>query len=578
MPPVAATASVTLDRQPPEYGRRGALVAFAAYSAVAFLYFGLWPLLKPGKQYIGTLDDPQIPIWSFAWWLHALVHGQNPLYTHSIWAPSGVDLAWVNTVPAVAVLFAPVTAVLGPVPSYDIAAVLLPAVSAWTAFLLCRHLVGRFWPALVGGYLFGFSSYILGHVTGQPQLTAVFTVPLVVLVIVRRLEEQITRNRLIVEAGLLLALQLWLSAELALTLTICLVLALILGALVARERRHAIAGLVVPLAGSYLIAVVLASPLLYYSITSLRVAGFQPPEAYRADLLNLFLPTHLEALGANWADSLERRFPGNFTEQGAYLGVPLLVIIALYARRSWRTVSGRFLLAALAVATYLSLGPRLTVLGHGIVPLPTFLGHERLTVPGVGSKFLPLFNNVLPVRFVLYGSLASAVIVALWMASTRSGVLRWLLPALAVLLLVPNPAAGDWWTTYKAPAFFTDARYRSCLTPNEIVLPQPIGQGGQAMLWQIADGFRFRLAGGRLQTSPPSVFLHPPSLAQISVGYPPAPNQAALLKAYFKAEGVTSVVLDKRQAAIWGPALNKIATPHDVGGILLYNVSGAGRC
>ena len=90
-------------------------------------------------------------------------------------------------------MFAPLTALLGPVASFDIAAVLLPAVSAWTAYLLCRHLTGRFWPSLVGGYLFGFSSYMLGHVLGQPQLTAMFAIPLVALVVVKAVEGTLDR-------------------------------------------------------------------------------------------------------------------------------------------------------------------------------------------------------------------------------------------------------------------------------------------------------------------------------------------------------------------------------------------------
>ena len=140
------------------------MAAFAAYALLAFLYFGLRPLLEPGRQYIGIFDDPQIPIWSFGWWLHAIEHLEDPFVTHLVWAPSGVDLVWANTVPAISVVFAPLTALVGPVASYDVAAVLLPAVSALAAFLLCRHLTGRFWPSLLGGYLFGFSSYELGHV------------------------------------------------------------------------------------------------------------------------------------------------------------------------------------------------------------------------------------------------------------------------------------------------------------------------------------------------------------------------------------------------------------------------------
>ena len=94
------------------------------------------------------------------------------------------------------------------------------------------------------------------------------------------------------------------------------------------------------------------------------------------------------------------------------------------------------------------------------------------------------------------------------------------------------------------------------------------------MLWQVENGFHYRLAGGRLQTSPPSVFLHPASIAQISVGYPPVPDQTRLLRAYFQTEHVDYAIVDKRQAGIWTPAIDRIAKPHDVGGVLLYDLRG----
>ena len=42
-----------------------------------------------------------------------------------------------------------------------------------------------------------------------------------------------------------------------------------------------------------------------------------------------------------------------------------------------------------------------------MIPLPTVLGHETVTLPGIGTKFLPLFDNILPVRFLVYASLAA---------------------------------------------------------------------------------------------------------------------------------------------------------------------------
>jgi hypothetical protein len=550
------------------------------YAFLAFCFFGLRPLLEPGAQYIGVPDDPQIFIWSFAWWLHALEHGLNPLYTHVIWAPSGVNIAWSTTVPPLAVLFAPLTALLGAVRSYNVAVVLLPAASAWTAYLLCRELTGRFWPALVGGYLFGFSSYMLGHMLGEPHLTAAFTIPLVALVLHRAVVGRYDPRATVIRLGPLIALQIWLAVEVALTMTIVLVLGLLLGFLLARPYRRRLRELVVPILVSYAVAAALAAPLLYYLLTTVRhigAGGFTPPQAYTADVLNFFVPTHLEAVGAGWADKLSKNWPANTGEQGAFVGLPALLIVALYARSGWRTPLGRFLLAGLAVTAYLSLGPKLHVAGHGIVPLPTVFGHVTVTLPGMGRRFLLVLDNVLPVRFVSYASLALAAIVAVWMAGTRHRTLRWLLPALAVLVLFPNPGAGAWTTTYSIPAFFTSAAFRNCLAPGEIVLPEPLGEGGQANLWQVASKFHFRMAGGRIQTSPPSAFLHPGGIAQISVGYPPVANQAQLLRQYFAAKGVTAVIVDKRQASTWAPALDRIAPRQDLGGVLLYRVGGTNR-
>ena len=208
------------------------------------------------------------------------------------------------------------------------------------------------------------------------------------------------------------------------------------------------------------------------------------------------------------------------------------------------------------------------------MPLPTPLGHQTISLAG-HTKFLPLLDNVLPVRLSMYAALAAAVIAALWLASARPGILRYLLPALAVVLLVPNPGAGVWTTTFSVPPFFTERRASGrASSPARSCCPEPLGMGGQADLWQVENGFHYRLAGGRLQTSPPSPFLHPAARAQISVGYPPVPDQAALLRDYFRVEGVTSVIVDKRQASIWTPALDAIAKPVDVGGVILYRVDG----
>ena len=51
---------------------------------------------------------------------------------------AGVNLTWTASAPGIALAFSPLTVLVGPSASYNVAALFLPALAAWTAFLLCR--------------------------------------------------------------------------------------------------------------------------------------------------------------------------------------------------------------------------------------------------------------------------------------------------------------------------------------------------------------------------------------------------------------------------------------------------------
>ena len=538
--------------------------AFAAFTALSLLYFGLRLLIEPGHQYIGPLDDPQIVIWAFGWFPHAILHGHNPLVTPALWSPVGVNLTWSTTAVGLSVLVAPLTLLIGPFATYNVVTILMPVLAAWTAFLLCRHLTRSFWASFVGGYLFGFSSYMYGHLEGHIHMTAVFLVPLIALVVLRYVEGELDGRGLVLRLAPLLALQLLFSTELIFTLTLALAGALLLAFGLVPARRPRLRGSIGPIVLAYVAAGVVTSPFLLYAAKALHTSAYVPPQAYVADLVNFFVPTERELPGAGWAHTITRHFTGNDTENGAFLGPAALVIIGWFAWRRWRTPGGRFLVAAFFLAAFFALGSELHVAGHRVIPLPWVVVIHQ-----------PLWDNVLTVRFAMYFSLALAVIAALWIASRPAGsTLRWLLPVLAMLALIPNPWAAAWATTYRIPPFFTDAAYRSCLTPTDVVLPQPIGVGGDAMLWQVANDFRFRMAGGRIQQIPPSPFMHPDSIALVSGGYELKPQQAQLVRDYIREKGVTVALVDKTRSRPWTSVLDRIAKRRDVGGVYLYRFSG----
>ncbi len=540
------------------------VVAAGAYGLLAFLFLGLRLLIDPGSQFLGSGSDPKAFIWCFGWWPHAILNGQNPFVTHAIWAPSGVNLVWTASVPGLALLFSPVTLLAGPVVAYNLAGVLLPAFAAWTGFVLCRYLTHAFWPAFVGGYLFGFSSYMLGQEEGHPHVTGVFVIPLVALVAIRYVREELDGRGTAMRLGPLLGFEFLVSTEVTFTLALALATGLILGCALVPERRRRIAKLVFPLTAAYVFAAVLTAPFVYYAIRGFKSGTLDEPWLYVTDLLNFVVPTKLSLTSLGWAHSIYDRFPGNDAERGAYLGLPALLIVALSVRTRLRTPSGRFLLAAFVVAVVASLGPRLTIDGRQTVALPwSWVAHS------------PLFDSVLTERLALYVSLVTAVIVALWTAARPPGLGRWLLPALALVAVAPNPAAGVWATAYGVPTFFTDSAYRSCLDPDETILPLPGVSNNESLLWQAEAGYRFRIAaGGMVAAVVPSAFGAdqndfvtdeiPPQLSS---------SDAPMVQSFIEAHDVSTVVVEETMAPFWEPALDRIATPRKLGGVLVYEVS-----
>jgi hypothetical protein len=544
--------------------RRGwtSAAVLAGYVLVAFAYWGVRLLPHPGRFYIGTGTDPQIFLWSLGWWPHALAHNLNPFHTGAIWAPQGQNLAWATSVPTLALVFAPLTWLAGPVVSYNVVALLLPALAAWTAFLLCRHLTRSLWASLVAGYLFGFSSYMIGHLEGHLHMTSVFLLPLIALVVIRYVEHQLDGINLAIRLGPLVGLQFGLSTENAFSFTLALATAMVLAFVLVPTTRRRLVALLAPLTASYVIGCVLASPLLYYALKGFQSGSINEPAPYTTDLLNLIVPTQQILVGGHAAHQISQHFPSNDSERDGYLGIPVLVMLALYAVRRWRTPGGRLLIAGFFVGLICSFGVWLTVDGHKVV-----------TMPWEHIGYLPLFDNVLPSRLMLFVMLVSAIAVALWIRSSRTP-LRIVLPALAVLSFIPNPASAAFRTAAYVPQFFRGDEVRRCVAPNETVLIFPQAKHGNGMLWQAVSGYRFRLADGYVTPDPPVSYYTSPAIARIA-------NRVVTwrdLVPFARAEHVTTFLVDGRNAEPWRTILRPLAPPRSIGGVLVYRFDRRARC
>jgi hypothetical protein len=486
------------------------LAVAAGYVGISFLYFGWQVLPHPGRALVGShvQGDQEIFIWSFAWWPHAVLHWTNPFFSHDVYAPTGINLAWVTSVPGLAAVFSPVTLVFGPSVSYNVAAILLPAVSAWTAFLLLRYVTGSTWAGAVGGYLYGFSTAVIAHeLGGHLNLTAAFLVPLVPLVLIRYLREQLSGLGLAWRLGAIVAFQAYVSTEVAVTLTIVLLGALLVALAFVPEHRRRLVAALVPVAGGYAIAGLLAAPLVYYAYTGLTPAEFANPDAFSTDLLNFVLPTQATAWGGESFTSTVAGFPGNINERDAYLGLPLVLMALLYLVRGRWTSGKSFLLASFLFAALLSLGVALYVDGRRLFWLPW-----------AAVAHLSGLKSAIPSRFAFYATLAAATMSALWMARTRGRIFKrpYVLPMLAVAALAPPFWRAGEVVHPKRLAFFTTGAYRTCIPRGENLVIFPFANRGDSLLWQAETGFRFRMSEGALgPTNLPESFVSNPAIGDL---------------------------------------------------------------
>ena len=579
MSTAAAKGASPATLAPPERSGRGGAFAWARSkpSLIAFLlYLGFWLVLEHAVVlHMGSVcacnggaDAAQF-MWALAWWPHAIAHGLNPFVTNVIWAPYTVDLARATTVPGAALVVAPITALAGPLVSYNVLSLLAPVLSAWFAYRLCLYLTGAHAASILGGYLYGFSAYELGHLTGLLHMTFIFTPPAAVLLTLMRLDQVITVRRYVILLTVVLVVALSVSTEMFVTSTCMGAVALAAGwAFGSADLRRRIVGLLPAVVGAYAAMAIIGAPFLYYALFRGSAYATGWGAAYPADALNFVVPTVITWVGGHKFASVSNGFIGNFSENGAYLGWPVVIIVVAFGVQRWRTRSAKVLLAILSVAVVWSLGERLYIGGHPAIRLPWSL-----------LDGLPVLDQVIPVRIAVYTALICAVIVAIWVArGAGTPAVRWGLAILAAVLVIPDTGAVAPGTDVlllsqpvSQPAFFTTDLYRRYLHRGELVLPIPYAENGPSMLWQGTTGMYFRLASGYFGTVPAS-YASEPIVPQL-VANAPGPSAPEQLGAMLVSRRIGAIVAEPSEIGPWRQVIAELhLKPVAIGGVLLYPV------
>ncbi|WP_232074592.1 DUF2079 domain-containing protein [Phytohabitans suffuscus] len=573
--PVAAPAD------PPATSRRrpDLVVAALALGLAVLVTAGLWA--DPNHRTIKVNSSDQALFeWLLAFGAHALTHAENPLFTHLMNVPDGVNLAVNTSITVYAVIFAPLTLLAGPQWSFVVILTLNLAATAFAWYLLMSRVFRLpVLAAAVGGLFCGFAPGMVSHANAHLNWTAGWLVPLVVWrVFALREPGRWRRNGLVL--GVLVAVAFSIAAEgLFFTALAC---GVFLGVWALARRTEARAALPVFLRGLAVTAgtalVLLSYPLWLHFFGPQRFhgTGFDPK-------------VHNEDLAA-FAAFPERSLAGiaglgtglapNPTEENSFFGLPLFALTVACFALLWRRAGllrparpetgaarmetgvtraeagparaetgtaraeagggRRAVLRALAVTAgvffVLSLGPELKV-GERLTGIP---------LPYAALGGLPVFNAALPARLALVVIPLIGLVLGYALAALgpRPGRVWLGAFALALVPLVPVPLHTSEYEP--VPRFITSGTWREYVSDGGVLAPVPptsdVLPDGQR--WQT-----YALAHGQGEFRIPAGFFLGPGGPDGTGRIGPVPRPSADLLFEVARTGVVPPITDADRAA-----------------------------
>ncbi|GAB2939831.1 glycosyl transferase [Micromonospora polyrhachis] len=479
-PPPLAKPSPESSSAPPAPRRNRRLDLIAVVTALALAVWvtsGLWG--APNQRAITVNSSDQALFeWLLAFGAHALTHGENPLLTYLMNVPDGVNLAVNTSITVYAVVFAPLTYLIGPPATFLVILTLNLAATALAWYwLLSRHLLRSPLAALIGGLFIGFAPGMVSHANAHLNWSAGWLVPILVWWVLRlRQPGRWLRNGLVL--GVLIAVAFSIAAE-GLFFT-ALALGVFCGVWALTPSRRAEVRAALPdflrglgIAGATAF-VLLSYPLWLHFFGPQRFHGTGFDPIIHAEDIAAYgaFPQRSLAGALGWDTSLAP----NPTEENSFLGIPLLLLTIGCFVLLWRHADAgrRATLRALGVTaltfTVLSWGPRMKIFGeHTDVPLPYAL---------LGK--LPVVNAALPSRLALVVAplvgllLAYAVDQLVANRPQRRPVrLGWAAAfALALIPLLPTPLLTV--EREPIPRFITSGTWREYVSPGGVLTPLPL--------------------------------------------------------------------------------------------------------
>jgi hypothetical protein len=354
--------------------------------------------------------------------------------------------------------------------------------------------------------VFGFSPALVQSAIGHYDLQFMVLPPLIADVALRMCLGRARPVRSGVLLGLLVAGQLFINSEILLTTVFAT--ALILVVTVACQPR-AVPGLLRPAGAGVAVAIgttlVLAGRALWVQFVGplTQHGSAFLFDFYKNDLTGFITPSRMLLFHTAGSAAAAARYQGGPPEYLAYLGLPLILVLAATTVVGWRQLRIRAVAVCLVVLAVLSLGAH---------PLIDGTVHQGITLPWRWIGQWPLVGAVLPDRLSLVADGAAAALTAFaidmaWSGLARSAagwgrILTATFAAVTVLAVVPlAPLALPAVSTVGLPTGWDAAFAALRLPPGARVLavPVPAPTLTNALRWQADNGAQISLNGGYFQ-------------------------------------------------------------------------------
>src|SRR5438105_1869390 len=115
---------------------RQLLAATAIFAAASLYFFGRQTLADPSHTCVcADVGDPSSYMWSLGWWVHAVSHGLNPFLTKVLYVPDTVTIGATGLAPGAGFLAIPITAIAGPMISYDVVMLAAPVLAGVSTYV-----------------------------------------------------------------------------------------------------------------------------------------------------------------------------------------------------------------------------------------------------------------------------------------------------------------------------------------------------------------------------------------------------------------------------------------------------------